>query len=70
MNAPSLLAVLEVLPNAQREVLRLRVVAGLSAEQAATLLGCTLEAVRLTQHRALETLRDELTARSNGSPDV
>jgi RNA polymerase sigma-70 factor (ECF subfamily) len=70
VNAPSLWAVLEVLPNAQREVLRLRVVAGLSAEQAATLLGCTPEAVRLTQHRALDALRDELTARGTSSPDV
>lgn len=58
---------LSVLSEAQREVLRLRVVDGLSAEQAATLLGCSPETVRLRQHRALEVPRNELDARS-GSP--
>jgi RNA polymerase sigma-70 factor (ECF subfamily) len=53
----------------EREVLRLRVVAGLSAEQVATLLGCTPEAVRLRQHRALEVLRNELVTRNGSSRD-
>jgi DNA-directed RNA polymerase specialized sigma24 family protein len=61
--------VLSVLSDAEREVLRLRVVAGLSAEQVATLLGCSPEAVRLRQHRALEVLRNELIARNGSSED-
>lgn len=69
MNSPPPRPVLSVLSAAEREVLRLRVVAGLSAEQVATLLGCSPEAVRLSQHRALDLLRDELIARKDSSAD-
>jgi len=69
VNIPPSWPVLSVLADAEREVLWLRVVAGLSAEQVATLLGCTPEAVRLRQHRALEVLRNELVARNGGSGD-
>ncbi|MEU7482083.1 sigma factor-like helix-turn-helix DNA-binding protein [Lentzea sp. NPDC042327] len=48
---------LAALTEDQREVLRLRVVRGLSAEQTAHVLGSTPAAVRLVQHQALETLR-------------
>ena len=41
----------------QREVLVLRVVLGLSAEQTAGLVGCTPTAVRAVQHRAMANLR-------------
>ncbi|MGW6442806.1 sigma factor-like helix-turn-helix DNA-binding protein [Lentzea sp. NPDC055074] len=48
---------LAALTEDQREVLHLRVVHGLSAEQTAHALGSTPAAVRLLQHQALETLR-------------
>lgn len=48
---------LAALTEEQREILRLRVVRGLSAEQTARALGTTPSAVRLVQHQALETLR-------------
>ncbi len=45
------------LPAAQREVLVLRVVVGLSVEQAAAALSFTPDAVRRVQHEALQRLR-------------
>lgn len=61
VNAESAIAgPLDALTDRQREVLRLRVVVGLSAEEAAAVLGATAELVRLTQHRALNRLRQEL----------
>ena len=69
MNSPLPWPALSVLSDAEREVLRLRVVAGLSAEQVAILLGCSPEAVRLRQHRALEVLRHELIARKDSHED-
>ena len=45
------------LPDQQAEVLRLRVAAGLSAEETAAVLGMTPGAVRVAQHRALARLR-------------
>jgi RNA polymerase sigma-70 factor (ECF subfamily) len=51
---------LEALTTEQREILRLRVVVGLSAEQTAAALGTTAELVRVTQHSALNQLRREL----------
>ena len=48
---------LEVLPEKQREILVLRVVNGLSAEEAAEAVGSTPGAVRVAQHRALTRLR-------------
>lgn len=45
-----------------REILVLRVAVGLSAEEAASALGCTAAAIRLGQHHALAELR----ARTDG----
>lgn len=55
---------LDHLPEVQQEILRLRVVAGLSAEETADALGMTPGAVRVSQHRALAKLRQRLTAGS------
>ena len=51
---------LEVLPEKQREIVRLRVVVGLSAEETAEAVGSTPGAVRVAQHRALARLRKEI----------
>jgi RNA polymerase sigma-70 factor (ECF subfamily) len=48
---------LEVLPDKQREILILRVVVGLSAEETAEVVESTPGAVRVAQHRALAKLR-------------
>ena len=50
-------ALLDQLPPAHRELLVLRVVAGMSAEQTGAALGMTAGAVRVAQHRALSRLR-------------
>jgi RNA polymerase sigma-70 factor (ECF subfamily) len=50
-------ALLDRLPPAHRELLLLRVVQGLSAEDAGAALGMTAGAVRVAQHRALARLR-------------
>jgi RNA polymerase sigma-70 factor (ECF subfamily) len=50
-------ALLEQLPEQQRELLTLRVAGGLSAEETAAALGMTAGAVRVAQHRALQRLR-------------
>jgi RNA polymerase sigma-70 factor (ECF subfamily) len=50
-------ALLDRLPPAHRELLLLRVVAGLSAEETGAALGMTAGAVRVAQHRALARLR-------------
>ena len=50
-------ALLDQLPAAQRELLLLRVVAGLSAEETGAALDMTPGAVRVAQHRALARLR-------------
>ena len=50
-------ALLSRLPNHQRELLTLRVVAGLSAEETGNVLGMSAGAVRVAQHRALARLR-------------
>ena len=44
----------------QREILVLRLVVGLSAQETATAVGLTPTAVRVTQHRALAKLRSSL----------
>jgi RNA polymerase sigma-70 factor (ECF subfamily) len=59
-------ALLERLPPAHRELLLLRVVAGLSAEETGAALGMSPGAVRVAQHRALARLRT-LTAESAAS---
>lgn len=50
-------SLLDLLPDAQREVLLLRVVAGLSAEETGAALNMSAGAVRVAQHRALAQLR-------------
>lgn len=52
---------LETLPEKQREVLVLRLVVGMSAEETAEAVGSTAGAVRVAQHRALNKLKAELT---------
>ena len=53
---------LSLLPDKQREILVLRVVVGLSAEEIADAMGSTPGAVRVAQHRALGRLRKLLAA--------
>ncbi|NYG03622.1 RNA polymerase sigma factor (sigma-70 family) [Pseudonocardia antarctica] len=48
---------LEILPDKHREIIVLRVVVGLSAEETAAAVGSTPGAVRVAQHRALARLR-------------
>lgn len=48
---------LDQLPDKQREILVLRVIVGLSAEETAEAVGSTAGAVRVAQHRALGRLR-------------
>jgi RNA polymerase sigma-70 factor (ECF subfamily) len=55
-------ALLKVLPEKQREILILRVVVGLSAEETADAVGSTPGAVRVAQHRALARLKTEVVA--------
>jgi RNA polymerase sigma-70 factor, ECF subfamily len=51
---------LQVLPEKQREILILRVVVGMSAEETAEAVGSTAGAVRVAQHRALSRLKAEI----------
>ncbi|MEV5717237.1 sigma-70 family RNA polymerase sigma factor [Amycolatopsis mediterranei] len=53
---------LGVLPRKQREIVVLRVVVGLSAEETAAAVGSTPGAVRVAQHRALGQLRKVVTS--------
>jgi RNA polymerase sigma-70 factor (ECF subfamily) len=53
---------LQVLPDKQREILILRVVVGLTAEETADAVGSTPGAVRVAAHRALARLKAELIA--------
>lgn len=53
---------LDTLPDKQREILVLRIVVGLSAEDTAEAVGMTAGAVRVTQHRALTRLRSVLSS--------
>ena len=53
---------LEILPAKQREILILRVVVGLSAEETAEAVGSTAGAVRVAQHRALARLKSAIAA--------
>ena len=55
--AREMAALLAQLPERQAEILRLRVAAGLSAEEVGAVLGMTATAVRVAQHRALARLR-------------
>jgi RNA polymerase sigma-70 factor (ECF subfamily) len=55
-------ALLQILPEKQREILILRVVVGMSAEETADAVGSTPGAVRVAHHRALARLKAEITA--------
>ena len=57
---------LAVLPEKQREILILRIVVGMSAEETAETVGSTAGAVRVAQHRALARLKQEITATEHG----
>jgi RNA polymerase sigma-70 factor, ECF subfamily len=59
-------ALLRVLPEKQREILILRVVVGLSAEETAEAVGSSPGAVRVAQHRALARLRAEIIGAERG----
>ncbi len=58
-------ALVDLLPEPQRELILLRVAAGLSAEETGAVLGMTAGAVRVAQHRALAKLR---TLAGGGAP--
>jgi RNA polymerase sigma-70 factor (ECF subfamily) len=62
---------LKILPAKQRQIVVLRVVAGLSAEETADAVGSTPGAVRVAQHRALSRLRAALPPmyRQDGEPN-
>ncbi|QYN26328.1 MULTISPECIES: sigma-70 family RNA polymerase sigma factor [unclassified Amycolatopsis] len=51
---------MRILPDRQREILVLRVIIGLTAEETAEALGLSAGAVRVQQHRALTRLRKDL----------
>lgn len=61
---PDLADLLEELPDPQRDVLLLRVVAGLDVAEVADLLGRSEGAVKQLQHRALTTLRRRMPPQS------
>lgn len=61
------LALCAPLPHDQRDVVLLRVVADLSLEQVASVVGKTVGAVKALQHRAFENIRREI-AREAVSP--
>jgi RNA polymerase sigma-70 factor (ECF subfamily) len=50
-------ALMETLPRKQRDILTMRIVMGMSAEETADAVGSTPGAVRVAQHRALGRLR-------------
>lgn len=54
-------ALLGTLPEKQREILIMRLVVGLSAEETAAAVGSTAGAVRVAQHRAIARLKKEVT---------
>lgn len=57
-----LVKLLDTLAPRQREILVLRLVVGLSAQETAVAIGLTATAVRVAQHRALAKLRANLAA--------
>jgi RNA polymerase sigma factor (sigma-70 family) len=62
---PDLADALAALPESQREVLLLRVVAGLDVSEVAAVIGRSEGAVKQLQHRALIALRSELPERTS-----
>ena len=59
---------LSTLPERHRDVIMLRSVVGLSAEDTAQTLGMTAGAVRVAQHRGLSKLRQLLSEPPEGTP--
>jgi RNA polymerase sigma-70 factor, ECF subfamily len=57
-----LVRLLDTLAPRQRDILVLRLVVGLSAQETAVAIGLTATAVRVAQHRALAKLRASLAA--------
>ena len=51
---------LRTLPEKQREIIRLRIIVGLSAEETAEVVDSTAGAVRVAQHRAMKQLRERI----------
>lgn len=64
-SAKQMATLLEMLPPRQREILRLRIVMGLSAKETAEAVGCGPGTVRVTQHRTLRRLRLMLAANND-----
>jgi RNA polymerase sigma-70 factor (ECF subfamily) len=56
----SVLAALQLLPQDHQEVIRLRVVLGLTTAEVASWMGRSEGAVRVLLHRALKSLREQL----------
>jgi RNA polymerase sigma factor (sigma-70 family) len=67
---PDLTAVLAALPDLQREVLLLRVVAQLDVRAVATIVGRSEGATKQLQHRALQSLRRQLLPTSRRTSAV
>jgi RNA polymerase sigma-70 factor (ECF subfamily) len=65
LSRESALAMLEALPTKQREVVALRVIAGLSVQETAQVLKKRPGAVRVAMHRALQTLEKEDVEKQN-----
>jgi RNA polymerase sigma-70 factor (ECF subfamily) len=59
---------LSVLPDEQREVLTLRLVAGLTVEQSAEVMGKSSGAVKQLQRRALIRLREQSAVKEYVAP--
>jgi len=64
---PDLQALLEPLPESQREVIQMLKVAGMSLEEVARATSSSVGSVKQKAHRAYEKLRERLTAMGMGS---
>ena len=64
---PDLQALLEPLPESQREVIQMLKVAGMSLEEVARATSSSVGSVKQKAHRAYERLRERLTAMGMGS---